>query len=159
MRKYFTLYEQRYARTSSVDMMTRANQASTNVGSPVLGKRKIEVDFAQYATRRRIAQAPKAEIDAYFEEPLEPDNDEDFDILAWWKSKSDKFPVLSSMVRDFLAIPLSTVSSESAFSLGGRILGERRSSLAPEMLEALVCGKDWLFMTKDLADEGRKLFL
>jgi hypothetical protein len=46
MRKYFTLYEQRYARTSSVDMMTRANQASTNVGSPVLGKRKIEVDFA-----------------------------------------------------------------------------------------------------------------
>jgi hypothetical protein len=44
MRKYFTLYEQRYTRTSSVDMMTRANQASTNVGSPVLGKRKIKVD-------------------------------------------------------------------------------------------------------------------
>jgi hypothetical protein len=142
MRKYFTLYEQRYARTSSVDMTTHANQASTNVGSPVLRKRKIEVDFAQYATRRRIAQTPKAEIDAYFEEPLEPDNDEDFDILAWWKCKSDKFPVLSNMVRDFLAIPLSTVSSESAFSLGGRILGERRSSLAPEMLEALVYGKD-----------------
>jgi hypothetical protein len=158
MRKYFTLYEQRYTRTSSVDMMTRANQASTNMGSPVLGKRKIEVDFAQYATQRRIAQAPKAEIDTYFEEPLEPDNVEDFDILAWWKSKSDKFPVLSIMVRDFLAIPLSTVSSESTFSLGGRILGERRSSLAPEMLEALVCGKDWLFMTKDLAEEGRKPF-
>jgi hypothetical protein len=55
MRRYFTLYEQRYARTSSVDMMTCANQASTNIGSPVLRKRKIKVDFAQYATRRRIA--------------------------------------------------------------------------------------------------------
>ena len=117
------------------------------------------MDFAQYATRRRIAQAPKAKIDTYFEEPLHPDNVEDFDILAWWKCTSDKFPVLSSMVRDFLAIFLSTVSSESAFSLGGRILGERRSSLAPEMLQALVCSKDWLLMTKDLADEGRKPLL
>jgi hypothetical protein len=64
----------------------------------------------------------KAEIDTYFEELLEPDNDEDFDILAWWKSKLDKFPVLSSMVRDFLAISLSTVSSEYAFSLGEEFL-------------------------------------
>jgi hypothetical protein len=140
-------------------MMTHANQASSNMGSLVLGKRKIEVDFAQYATRRRIAHAPKAKIDTYFEEPLEPNNDEDFDILAWWKSKADKFHVLSSMVRDFLAISLSTVLLESAFSLGGRILGECRRSLAPEMLEALVCGKDWLFMTKYLVDEGRKPFL
>jgi len=63
------------------------------------------------------------------------------------------------MARDFLAIPLSTVSSESAFSLGGMILGDHRNwgmilgdhrnSLSPEMLEALVCGKDWLYKTKD----------
>ena len=50
--------------------------------------------------------------------------------------------------RDFLAIPLSTVSSESAFSCGGRILGDHRSSLTPEMLEVLVCAKDWLFKAK-----------
>ncbi|CAD6256622.1 unnamed protein product [Miscanthus lutarioriparius] len=146
MRKYFTLYEQRCA--SSVDMMTRANPASTTVGSPVLGKRKLEVEFAQYTTRLRVAQARKSEIDTYLEEPLEGDND-DFDILTWWKSRSDKFPVLSTMVPDFLAIPLSTVSSESAFSLGERILGERRSSLMPEMLKALVCAKDWLFKTAE----------
>ena len=53
------------------------------------------------------------------------------------------------MARDFLAIPLSTVSSESTFSCGGRILGDHRSSLTPEMLETLVCTKDWLFKTKD----------
>jgi hypothetical protein len=141
MRNYFTLYEERCARTCSVDMMTRANQASTTVGSPVLGKRKLEVEFAQYTTRLRVAHERKSEIDTYLEEPLEGDND-DFDILTWWKSRSDKFPILSTMVRDFLAIFLSTVSSESAFSLGGRILGERKSSLTPEMLEALVRGKD-----------------
>ena len=58
------------------------------------------------------------------------------------------------MARDFLAISLSTVPSESAFSLGGRILGESRSSLTPEMLEALVCGKDWLFKGPSLSSVG-----
>ncbi|CAN6315920.1 unnamed protein product [Urochloa humidicola] len=61
---------------------------------------------------------------------------------------------MSTMARDFLAIPLSTVSAESAFSLGGRILGESRSSLTPDMLEVLVCGKDWLFKEKDVENEG-----
>jgi hypothetical protein len=49
------------------------------------------------------------------------------------------------MARDFLAIPLSTVSSELAFSCGGRILGDTRSSMTPKTLEVLVCGKDWLY--------------
>uniref|UniRef100_A0A453BLS4 HAT C-terminal dimerisation domain-containing protein n=1 Tax=Aegilops tauschii subsp. strangulata TaxID=200361 RepID=A0A453BLS4_AEGTS len=48
------------------------------------------------------------------------------------------------MARDFLAIPLSTVASESAFSCGKRILGDERSSLNPDMLEVLLCAKYWL---------------
>jgi hypothetical protein len=52
------------------------------------------------------------------------------------------------MAHDFLAIPLSTVASESAFSCGGRVLGDTRSSLAPDMLQELVCAKDWLFIPK-----------
>uniref|UniRef100_A0A8I7BA77 HAT C-terminal dimerisation domain-containing protein n=1 Tax=Hordeum vulgare subsp. vulgare TaxID=112509 RepID=A0A8I7BA77_HORVV len=53
------------------------------------------------------------------------------------------------MARDFLAIALSTVASEVAFSCGKRILGNSRSSLTPHMLEALVCAKDWLFIPKE----------
>lgn len=148
MRKYFTAYEQRCARTSGVDTMPCASEVSSNVGSPVLGKRKLEAEFAQYKSRRRVARAPKSEIDAYLDEEMEVES-EDLDILAWWKSKAEKYPVLSTMARDFLAIPLSTVSSESAFSCSGRILGDHRSSLTPEMLEALVCAKDWLFKNKE----------
>jgi len=48
MGKYFTLYEQRCARKSSVDMMVPANEAFVNVGSLILGKRKLEEEFAQY---------------------------------------------------------------------------------------------------------------
>ncbi len=48
-----------------------------------------------------------------------------------------------------LAIPVSTVASESAFSTGGRVLDTFRSSLSPRMVEALVCTQDWLRKERD----------
>ena len=50
---------------------------------------------------------------------------------------------MSRFARDILVIPISTVSSEPTFSTTGRIIEERRSSLAPETVEAIVCLKDW----------------
>ena len=152
MKKYFLEYEQRVGRGVSYSMSS-SEGSNTTVGSLVLGKRQLEEEFANFKSSRRRARAPKSEIDTYFEEDS-VENNENFDILAWWKAHVEKFPVLSPMASDFLAIPLSTVSSESAFSLGGRILGESRSSLTPEMLEALVYGKDWLFNEKRVVNKG-----
>ncbi|KAG5040023.1 hypothetical protein JHK85_012499 [Glycine max] len=39
---------------------------------------------------------------------------------------------------------LSIVASESAFSIGGRVLDPFRSSLSHEKPEALICTQDWL---------------
>ncbi|CAN1297528.1 Putative AC9 transposase [Linum perenne] len=51
------------------------------------------------------------------------------------------------MARDVLAIPISSVASESAFSTGGRVLSNIRSSLTPAIVEALICAEDWLRST------------
>ena len=48
------------------------------------------------------------------------------------------------MARDILAIPISTVSSESAFSTSRRILDAFKSSLSPKTVETLVCSQNWL---------------
>jgi hypothetical protein len=79
----------------------------------------------------------RSELDAYLEEP-HVRKDKKFEILRWWKINADKYHVLSTMARDFPAIPLSTISSESAFSCGGRILGDAQSSMTPKTLEILV---------------------
>ncbi|KAJ8770713.1 hypothetical protein K2173_021360 [Erythroxylum novogranatense] len=42
------------------------------------------------------------------------------------------------------AILISTMSSESAFSTGGRVLDAFRSSLTPKIVQALICGQDWI---------------
>jgi len=152
IRKYYQEYERRVRRATS-HQVTCSSDGSRTMGSPMLGKRQVEAEYSTFKSRRRMTRATKSEIETYLEEDTEEDS-ENFDVLAWWKARTEKFPMLSTMARDFLAIPLSTVSSESAFSLGGRLLGDARSSLTPETLEALVCGKDWLYMEKIMDNEN-----
>ena len=84
----------------------------------------------------------KSEKDKYLDEPREPLHSK-FEILTWWKKNKARFPVMAAMARDILAIPSSTVASESAFSIGGRVLDAFRSSLTPRLVEALICSHNW----------------
>ncbi|KAL4313239.1 hypothetical protein GQ457_01G027380 [Hibiscus cannabinus] len=87
--------------------------------------------------------AEKTELEKYLSEEVEP-NDLNFDILEWWSGSQMRYPVLALMARDVLAIPISTVASESAFSTEGRVLDSFRTSLTPRIAEALICSQDWL---------------
>ena len=67
------------------------------------------------------------------------------------------------MARDVLAVPVTTVASEAAFSTGGRILDPFRSSLSPKMVEALICLKNWCSsshqptIVRDYMDEAEEV--
>ncbi|CAA0824227.1 Zinc finger BED domain-containing protein DAYSLEEPER [Striga hermonthica] len=84
------------------------------------------------------------EIDKYFNDAYESTKNDDFDLLGWWKSKVSSYSILSKVAKDVLVFPSSTVASENAFSLGGRIVDPFRASLTSRMVEALVCTNDWL---------------
>ena len=62
----------------------------------------------------------------------------------WWKVNEPRFSILVQMVRDVLAILISCVASECAFSTGGRVLDPFRSSLTPKIVQSLICVQDWL---------------
>ncbi|CAI0382939.1 unnamed protein product, partial [Linum tenue] len=54
-----------------------------------------------------------------------------------------------------LAASISTVASESTFSTGGRVLDSFRTSLSPEVVEALICCEDWIRSSdSELVDDG-----
>ncbi|KAI4345045.1 hypothetical protein L6164_012213 [Bauhinia variegata] len=97
--------------------------------------------------RLKLAQEcpnTKNDLEKYLACDVVDDGIDDLDILSWWKENSVKYSVLSHLARDVLAIPVSTVASESCFSTGGRVLDVFRSSLSPKMVEALICTQNWL---------------
>ena len=56
----------------------------------------------------------KTELDSYLEEkiyPSKPDEEESLDVLDYWRTHAAKFPILSMMARDILAILVSSVAS------------------------------------------------
>ena len=62
--------------------------------------------------------AYQTELDRYLSEEVEPFSAE-FEILSWWQQNGIKYLVLQEIARDVLAVPLTSVASESTFSSGG----------------------------------------
>ncbi|XP_060675153.1 zinc finger BED domain-containing protein DAYSLEEPER-like [Ziziphus jujuba] len=90
------------------------------------------------------ANTQKSQLELYLEEPRMATEIE-LNVLDYWKANQFRYPEVASMARDLLSIPISTVASESAFSIGGRVLDQFRSSLKPSTVEEIVCTRDWLF--------------
>ncbi|CAO2179263.1 unnamed protein product [Urochloa humidicola] len=134
---------------------TRQGLSSPTVNPPInfdVEVDSVESSMSLSATRKGLSrfiqesssnQQKRSELEVYLDDPSHPEMD-NFDIIAWWKLHGPKYTVLSLIARDILSVPVSTVASESAFSLAGLVLDENRCSLLPETVEALICTQDWL---------------
>jgi len=116
--------------------------AGTSTTSRTRSKKNALTDFHSFRASKNL-ELCRTEIERYFAEDVESPC-KTFDALMWWKINSSKYPVLAEVARDVLAIPITTVASESAFSTGGRVIDPFRSSLAPKTVEALICTQNWL---------------
>ena len=89
----------------------------------------------------------KHDVEKYLTDANESTSNAHFDILTWWKLNGHRYPILSQIAKDVLAIPVSTVASESALSTGGRVLDPFRSFLTHKTVESLICTQNWLRST------------
>ena len=76
------------------------------------------------------------------------DGKENLDVISYWKANKVRYLELALMARDIFSIPITSVASESAFSIGGQIIQKYRSSILPKNAEALLCTRDWLYGSK-----------
>ncbi|CAB4304268.1 unnamed protein product [Prunus armeniaca] len=59
----------------------------------------------------------KKELYKYLDEEM-LDRKQDIDVLSLWQMEHLHYPILSHLAQDVLTIPISTVASKSAFSIG-----------------------------------------
>jgi hypothetical protein len=129
-------------------IMYSSGEETTDVSDSIASKRGRGGKLKEVVAKRMKLGAgsssnTKSELEKYLAGDTE-EADMKIYLLVWWKACKQRFPFLSRMAHDVLAIPISTVASESAFSTSGRILDDFHSSLTPFMLEALICTQDWL---------------
>jgi len=113
------------------------SSCSSSAGSNVVEYHAKDELFDDYIQPKQIS-----ELDWYLKSPT-MDLNSDLDILEFWSGMSKCYPGLANLARDILAIPISTVASKSAFSTGEKVVSRRRCSLSPDILEMLICLRDW----------------
>ncbi|KAI5323471.1 hypothetical protein L3X38_032543 [Prunus dulcis] len=153
--KLYRLYEAGFV--SNPTQSFSSSTTSSSIGSSIVtdssnsssfggDRKKAMKEKWKKRQQEKEAVVLSHEIDRYLSDAAEQDI-EQFDILNWWRVNASKYPVLAVIARDVLAIPVSTVASESTFSTGGRTINSFRSSLSPAMVEALICTQNWLKST------------
>ncbi|XP_013632998.1 PREDICTED: zinc finger BED domain-containing protein RICESLEEPER 3-like [Brassica oleracea var. oleracea] len=120
--KLSTLFE-------SYDKKSKTNSPSTE---------PRETDFFAFRKVSGVVSG-KTPIEAYLDEPpLDFNTFRSMDILKWWKDNTHRYGDLSAMACDLLSIPITTVASESSFSIGSRVLNKYMSRLLPKNVQAMI---------------------
>jgi hypothetical protein len=137
-KKYDLVYRQKNGDSSSnTQSASIAKDVSSDLASIVPSEFQDFLDSS-------ATESSKSELLIYLDEANVSIDDKKFNLVNYWKVNSHRFPVVASMAKRFLVVPAGSVSSESTFSCGGRILDDYRSSLKPAIVQALVCASSWI---------------
>lgn len=60
------------------------------------------------------------------------------DPLAWWRAREASLPALALLARQYLAVPVSSVSCERVFSASGITMNKQRTKLSAATFGELV---------------------
>uniref|UniRef100_A0A8I6WYN8 Uncharacterized protein n=1 Tax=Hordeum vulgare subsp. vulgare TaxID=112509 RepID=A0A8I6WYN8_HORVV len=118
------------------------NGASSSSTTTSIHSIPVQAGYQSFLSAR-LTRVSKSELRNYLEDEVAA-ADTCLDILDWWKINALRYPIMAKIAKRFLAMPATSVSSESTFSTTGRILDAYQSSLKPVMVEALVCAASYI---------------
>jgi hypothetical protein len=102
-------------------MLFRSGSPSANASST--HSASIPVHFAS-PTHSTLTVG--SELTSYLDSDPVSQFDDSFNILSWWHDHKRTYHVLPILAKDIMNVSVSTISSESAFSLAGRVIEEHR---------------------------------
>ena len=149
----YNIYKEKYGKDISMIKSSSTTSSSSFYKSP------LEM-FKSRKNATTSSPNNTTDIDRYLSvETIPFEDNEDFEILEWWKKQQIKYPVLSIIARDVLIVPVSTVASEAAFSASGKVVSKKGCNLSLEAIEVVVCLKDWNLADKRLHDHVQEAAL
>ena len=89
--------------------------------------------FKNFFTLTNTQQLITNELDIYFDSNSPEGN---VAPLEWWKAHAVKYPILSKMAQDYLAIMSTSVPCEQFFSIAGKQITQTRNRLHPGTIRA-----------------------
>lgn len=98
-------------------------------------------EIARKKRRASMSSSATDELTQYLSEPPVP---MPTDVLDWWKVNSSRYPRLSLMARDFLAVQSTAVLPEEVFCTKGDEIDRQRFSTSRYDTQALHCVKSWM---------------
>ncbi|KNF02339.1 hypothetical protein PSTG_04543 [Puccinia striiformis f. sp. tritici PST-78] len=126
------------AAKKSAAVQTTDKDQDTNPPNP---RSKIFNLFHSSSTK-----AENDELTVYLKggEVFEMDAEDTRSALIWWKERQGKYPIMSSLARDYLACSASSCAAERTFSAAADVCSGNRGKLLPRTIEMCVSSRMWL---------------
>ncbi|CAN6465595.1 unnamed protein product [Victoria cruziana] len=102
------------------------------------------VSFAEEIARKRRRVSMNNATDELTQYLSEPPAPMPTDILDWWKVNSTRYPRLSVMARDYLAIQPTSVPPDNLFSTVGDSEDKQRICMSYDNAEVILCVRSWM---------------
>ncbi|KAL4398500.1 hypothetical protein AHAS_Ahas01G0298100 [Arachis hypogaea] len=102
------------------------------------------VSFAEEIARKKRRASMNSATDELTQYLAEAPAPIPTDVLEWWKVNSTRYPRLSVMARDFLAVQATSVVPEELFCGKGDEIEKQRFCLAHDSAQAILCIKSWI---------------
>jgi hAT family C-terminal dimerisation region len=89
--------------------------------------------------KRRLVQE-EDEFEKYLSAQAD---DDDTNVLEWWRLHAGSYPYLARVARDYLAIPATSVPAERVFSVEADLVTKKRGSLHDDTIQECACLCSW----------------
>ncbi|CAH8252746.1 unnamed protein product [Arabidopsis lyrata] len=103
------------------------------------------ISFAEEIARRKrrgsMSNNVVDELTQYLSESIAPMQT---DVLDWWKVNSGRYPRLSNMARDFLAVQATSAAPEEIFCGKGEEIDKQRYCMPHDSTQSVICIRSWI---------------